>query len=327
MQFNYIDRIRDFLTPADKPSGGKTPSRWAMVLSVVVAFALWFTFSMREEYTVPVEVPLEVVGIPDGQALEALPPSQARVAFKGEGWQLLNLTYRPPMVHLRAGAENVDILAAVGNAGLPVGVQAQSSSPRSVSVQLESRVSKSVPIELVWKVGTPRPYNLLGMPTISPDSVVLTGARSLIARISSWPTEPLHEEGVIRSFQKEVALRDSLSGLIERSEGSTLVRVRVAEFTQAERELEVRVDSIPVSLEEIRLVPEVVQATFLVPTEGDTYERALESNDFFGEIRYEHIAQDTTAGRVPVVVNMPSQLDIRDVRLEPSQVEYFLVRR
>lgn len=113
MQFNTIDRIRDFLTPAGEPSRSKISNRWAMVVSVAVAFALWFTFSMREEYPVSVDVPLEVVGVPDGQALEASLPHHARVGFSGEGWQLLNLTYRPPTVRIPADGGEVDIPTAI----------------------------------------------------------------------------------------------------------------------------------------------------------------------------------------------------------------------
>lgn len=327
MQLNTIDRIREFFTPAGEPSRSTLSNRWAMVASVAVAFALWFTFSMREEYPVSVDVPLEIVGMPDDQALESSPPRSARVGFSGEGWQLLNLTRRPPTVHIRADEANVDIATAIRNAGLPPGVNVQSSFPRSFAIQLGERVRKKVPIELDWRVGTPRPYDLLSRPRISPDSVILSGARSRLERIDGWPTEPLHEEGVVQSFQKEVALSDTLSGLIRLSETHALADVRVGEFTQAERTLEVRVDSLPVSLEGIRLVPNVVQATFRVPTEGDTYGRTLESSEFFGVVRYDDIASDTTAGSVPVVARTPPDLDIRDIHLEPERVEYFLVRR
>lgn len=46
----------------------------AMALSLVIAAFLWFFFSMNDTYTIDVDVPIEIYGLPTNQALRERPP-------------------------------------------------------------------------------------------------------------------------------------------------------------------------------------------------------------------------------------------------------------
>lgn len=322
-----LDRLRRLLPPRAPALGDADLDArrdgLAMLASVVVAFVLWFTFSMRAVYSVAVSLPVEVAVLPAEQALRTAPPDRVTVQLLGEGWDLLALTRNPPTLRLRADGSTLDVLAAVGEAGLPSGISVQGARPRLLDLQLEERVERTVPIALRARLRVPAPFGLLGPPRLAPDSVRVSGARSLVESLVAWPTEPLVRDDVRRSFAETVALRDTLGKLVRRSVATTAVTVNVAEFTEAERMLPVRVENVPLGVAGVRLVPDRVRVTYRVPLEGPSFSRAESAPDFFAVVDYADIARDTT-GAVPITVRLPAGLDLRDVRATPPRVEYFI---
>jgi hypothetical protein len=87
-QMTALDRLRAGLAAfAGRQQPMPAPRRRALgiVLSLLVAFLLWFSFSLREQYTVVVEMPIEIGRLPEGRALAELPPEGARVTIQDVG--------------------------------------------------------------------------------------------------------------------------------------------------------------------------------------------------------------------------------------------------
>ena len=311
------------LKPTDDGDGGGRPL--AMLLSLVVALALWFTFSMRETYIVSVTVPIEVASVPRGQALRSSPPRVVTAQIQGEGWSLLALTRRVPSVRLAASSPQLDVVSALREGALPAGVAVVSAQPRLVELDLDTRTTRRVPIHLVTRLDFAPSHGLLRPPELSPDSVVVSGAQSILGTLQSWPTEPLVADNVRGSLAQWVALRDTLGGLVDIDRRQTLARVPIGEFTEGERTLRVIVRGRPAGAPEVRFEPAEVRATYRVPSD-DTYERAASAAAFVATVDYADVLRDTTAGAVPVTPRIPDGLDVRDVVLTPQRVGYFLLR-
>lgn len=310
------------------PGARSRPNLAAMALSLVVAVGLWFSFSMRETYTVAVPVSLRVAGVPEGQALSARPPATARATFRGEGWKLLLLSRSAPVVPLYADAASVDLERAVAASGLPPGVDVQSVRPRTARLAFDRQVSRRVPIRLVSDIRPVPSFGLLRPPRLLPDSVTVTGAAGLVAALAAWPTERLDAADVREPLTVTVALRDTLAGLVTVSARTTTVQIPIAEFTEGVRTLRVRVVNVPRGIAGVRTDPARVRATYRVPlTADDLYGQAQTAAGFVAVLDYRDIARDTTSGTVAVASRVPAGLDVRDVALAPSRVEYFLVRR
>lgn len=295
----------------------------AALVSLVVALVLWFTFSMRGTYVLSVRAPVEVAALPEGQALASLPPPSVTVQLQGEGWDLLGLTRRPPAIRLFADEPTVDVLAAVNDAGLPSGVSAQGVHPRTLTLDLDRRVVRELPIRLVRRIETEPTRDLLRPPRLDPDTVRVSGAASLLRSLADWPTETLSRTDVRESFTAVVALDDTLDALVTRSPRVATVTVEVSEFTTETASLPVEVFGLPDDVERVRLIPDRITASFRAPLSED-----LDALDgFVARVDYADIARDTTSGSVPVSVRIPRGLDVRDVSLSPSRLEYFIVRR
>ena len=325
------DRLRALL-PASAPNEPDEDAGrrgLAMLLSLVVALVMWFSFSMRETYSLTMRLPVEVVQTPAGQALSRPPPASATVTLQADGWTLLRLTRQPPEIRVAADGASVDLAAALQEFGLPAGVQVQSVQPQAVELALDTRTQRRLPIRLRQRIDTQAPYDLLRAPTLSPDSVTVTGAQSLLGSLEDWPTDPLVEDGVNAPFSRTVALADTFGGLLSPDRLTTRVRVDVGQFTEGVRSLEVEVDNLPANVAGVRFSPPRVQAVFRVPVEGEDYDRAENSASFRAVVDWfdiARVARDSAGGRVPVSARWPSRIDIRDVTLTPSRVEYFIQR-
>ena len=324
------DRLRALLPSSPTPDDDEPPSRrgLAMLLSVVVAVVLWFSFSMRDSYTVPMRVPVEVVTTPEGTALAARPPDSVSAVLEGEGWTLLGLRRSPPAIRVYAEGATVDLLAALRDPRtLPTGVTVQSVQPATIELALDTRTSRRLPIRLRRRVGLAPPHDLLRPPRLRPDSVRVTGAQSLLGGLSDWPTELFVAEDVDESLTRTVALGDTFGGLLTPAVRQTVVDLDVGEFTVGRRALPVEVVNLPPSVAGVRFEPAEVVAEYRVPLAGDAYGRAERSDAFRAVVDWGDIVRDSTSGTVPVAARWPGDLTLRDVTLEPGRVGYFVQRR
>lgn len=317
-------RLRDLLPELAlrrESSEHEVRRRWiAMGVSVAVAFVLWFTFSMRESYSLVVEVPVVVERLPEGRALGQPPPRRARVTVQGEGWELLKLRRSPPVLPIRMTSETVDVYAAATESHrFPPGVSVQSVLPSSITLSLEPRVTRTLPVRVRTELEAADLYDFLGPPTVEPDTVRVSGARSIVNGLRDWPTAVVRRDDVSGTFSTMVPLADTLSGLVATNVNQVRVTVPVALFTEASRELPVRTEGAPAGSDPIRLIPSRVTATYRIPV--DEFERSRETSDFYAFISYEAALEDTS-GTVQPVLHLPEELHIRDVRFEPRRLQY-----
>ena len=325
------DRLRALLPNAEPVDDADEPPgrRWlAMLLSLVVAVVMWFSFSMRETYPLTMRMPVVIAQTPAGSSLRSRPPETATVTLRGEGWTLLSLARRTPTITVDAEGRVVSLAAALSELGLPDGVEVQAVTPQAFDLDLDTETNRRLPIRLRQRIVTEGGFDLLRPPRLSPDSVTVTGAQSLLGTLDAWPTELLVAEDVEDSFTRIVALADTFGGLLRPSVEATRVQVDVGEFTEAERDLMVEVENVPAGVRGVRFDPPRVTAVFRVPTEGDTYDRAQNSPRVRAVVDFFDIARDTTRtdGQVPVSPRWPDDLDIRTVTLQPARVGYFIQR-
>lgn len=298
----------------------------AILVSILVAVVLWFSFSMRETYTTSVTIPLEIAELPDGLALAVPPPETATVVLQGPGEDLLSLLSSPPSIRIVAEDEIVEVAAAIASARLPARVRVLSAQPARIRLATEARVSRMLPVRLDGTIEATPPYDLVAPPRLRPDSVRVEGAASVLDGLDAWPTTPLSRSDVERSFSMLVPLSDTLRGLVDVSASASTISVAVAQFTVGERTLAVEVENLPPGIAGVRFDPATVEASYQVPAVGPTYSIADTSSGFRAVVDFGDIARDSTSGSVRVAARPPGDLDVRGVRLDPPRVGYFIVR-
>ena len=293
----------------------------ALAVSIVISVLFWFTLKMQETYTIAVDLPTQVVNMPEGESLTERPPGQVNVQVEGEGWQLLQIYYRRLPVSLDVGNEPITVQeAAQLSAGS--GIRVTGASPQTIDLDTGPRVTRTVPVALRAQIEPASTYEIVSGPRVVPDSVEISGADSLVARLVHWPTRRVSRTNVQDDLQLRVALMDTLQGLVTVGREAVDVRVDVELFTEAVKEVPVRVTDVPPGARDVRLEPARVDVIFRVPM--SQYEQAVSSEEFSASVAYSDILRDTT-GTVEPNVQTPSSVIVRGIRVEPDELEYFTV--
>jgi len=297
----------------------RTPRRQGLVITfcVLASAVLWFMFSMEETYTQFFEFPTSLQNVPPEQALTGLPPKSVRVQIEGQGVQLLRLYYKPPVIPLDATLSIIDLAVAVSE--VTSSVRMESVMPAQLALKLEPRIVRRIPIRSRIELSTETGYHIVGNHVLLPDSVSVSGATSIIENLEYWPTQSRVVENVISSTRVVIPMSDTLKGLVDLEIESTEYQVDVQPFTEASRQVDIRVDEAPVG-REITFVPASTSVTFQVPLQQ--YDRALAATDFYVSVFFEEIRTDTT-GTVYPRIHLPEGLVILESRISPDAFGYF----
>lgn len=316
-----LERLRQWFGRSGEAGGpDDQPRRRGLAVStcVLIAIVLWFTLSLREIYQDTIEIPAQVVNLPDDVALSEAPPQNVQVQVRGEGIELFRLHFDPPTLQIDGQQDEVNLedqtldLKSVVLEGI---------SPRVVALRKERKIDKKVPIRLRGGIETPGSHDLLHPPRLEPDSILVSGARSIINALEYWPTVPFRRDDLKDSLVVMVPLADTLQGLVSRGPIATQLTAVARPFTSDERTIQVEVTGgVPSSERVVTLVPPTVRVRYRVPL--SQYEAARRARDFFATVSYDQIRADTT-GRVRPELHPPEGLALTDIEMTPSRLSYY----
>lgn len=293
----------------------------AVTLSILISCVLWFSFTMTEEYTVLLSFPTVVDNLPPGAALRELPPRSVQVEVRGEGFQVFRLKYDPDVVHLNAAREEINVEQALPE--LPKNVVIQSVSPRIITLNIGEQVVRKVPVQLRADIEPAEAYDFVDSIRISPDSVEITGARTVVNAIEYWPTKYFEIDDVKDSLVTHIPLADTLEGLVTpRSEYVTLT-TQTAKFTADERILEVIPRGVASDKEEVRLEPATIKVSYRVRFPEDYFAlKRVSQARFYAEVPQDSLRSPEN-GMVRPRVIVPEEFDIRHLKITPSELRVY----
>ncbi|MFB6247089.1 MAG: CdaR family protein [Salinibacter sp.] len=263
--------------------------------------------------------PVEVMGVAEDQALTQRPPSSVTVQLTGSGMDLIRLAFNPPVIEVSAAQGTIDVQKALR---LPRASDAQvlSVQPSTVNLELEPRMKKRLPVRSHVDVRLASTYELIDEPTLRPDSVTVSGAQSVVSSLTGWPTDSLVLKNVQDTVRREVALKDTLSGLVTRSTDQVTMTIRTGRFAEETREVKVEVTGVPAGQDLVALQPSTIRIRYRVLF--DQLFASRRSSEFFATVSYSQIRSDTT-GSVRPRIHVPSDLVIRDPEPIPPRVKYY----
>ena len=319
---DFKDRFRGYFTRTTAPSSGDddNPPRRSLAIFVCVMISgiLWLTFTMQETHEMVIPLKVQIENMPADQMLADSLPQAIRVTVEAERVQLLRLIWDPPTVpvNVSAGRVQVDqVIPPLGN------VRVEGVSPSVIEPRLEARVQRRIPIRLRHRITTPSSHDFLVPPTITPDSVVVMGARSVIENLRYWPTEVFTYDNLEDTLQARVALSDTLANLVQRRPSEVELTAIAGEFVGAIREIDVHARGVPSSGEQLVVLdPPTIRVRYRVLF--SQYEQAQNAPDFYAEVTYDQIRTDQV-GRIRPELHTPENLEVRDAEMIPAMVEYY----
>lgn len=315
------NRVRSFFESSrDAGFGSSTPRHRGVAIAVclLTSCLLWFVFSLQKTYSLSLDLPTAIVNLPPDRALTELPPKRVRVRVRGEGVSLFQLYYNRPVVPIDAAREVVNLDTATPD--LPKNLTLEAVTPRSYAPRVDQRATRKVPIRLRTNVTVPPTHELVEPPRAVPDSVLVSGAASIVGELEYWPTFSFEHKDLTDSLAVRIPLVDTLTGIVEKEIGQIRLVAVSKEFTGATRELEVILEGAPSTDKLVTLEPTTITVKYRVLLSD--FRESLQAQDFFATVHYEDIRSDTT-GRVKPRLYLPDNLMIRDVQFFPSSLRYY----
>lgn len=292
------------------------------IFAYIIAIGLWLMVNLDRDFNLNLRLALVTGDIDSDMALVSTIPDYVNVSVTGEGWKLLNLYGNPPVIPVHMEDSNIDLTEQVRNIiGGYQNIFVTRVQPSILNVSLEQRISKTVPVEFRSDLTFARQFNAIGDPKIEPDSVTVTGAMSRIESVEIWPTVELRRENVRETLDLDVAL-ESPHAVIQLDHDMVRVTIEIAEFTEGELRIPVRVRGMPVGRNVI-FNPSSITVRYDVPI--DKYQESQDLNPFVAYVDYVDLLNDTTGQAFPEIVNVTEFPNLRIKSTQPRSVAYFIV--
>jgi len=208
------------------------------IAALLLAVFVWVIVAERRPVELVADIPVRYVNMPAKATLASKVPDVARVRIGGSGifmrWRLgdthvevnLSAAERGVVTHVLSPAEVI----TDSEQGLRV---LEVLEPKAIKVELDDLVSKEVAVRPILSGALAADKVLVGLPAAAPERVVLSGARQVMAALTSIPTVPIDAGHLAR--KGKVNARLDLSGLppVASEIGEVLVSARIEQRKEA----------------------------------------------------------------------------------------------
>lgn len=177
------------------------------ILSVFVAFGIWFVVMSSNSIEITKEISLEL-DVPSGLIVANDVPDRVSFRLSGSKFFLRTLansldTIKIDLTKAKAGPTYYKI--EKDSLHLPIGVKILSISPSTINPLLEPVDRRSVPVEVVKKNEVPNGYRLVRLQAM-PKNVRIRGPRNLMEKISVIRSQPVDLADIPASLKWDLPL-------------------------------------------------------------------------------------------------------------------------
>jgi hypothetical protein len=295
-----------------------------VIASVVIGALFWLSVNLHEQYQTTVDVPLTIEGVPNDMAIRTPVPEYLQLRLRGDGWRLATLLVgstphlRIPLNALAPENPIITIDDVLDRIPLASGVQLFDINPDTVTVLLERKERKIVPVIPDITLSCRDGYGQVGPTIVSPDSVTISGAISILEQLSAWHTAAVRFDDLKNPLEEDVSMAHSLEHPLECSPASVKIRVNIQPFAEKVfSNLPVEIRALPANRDVIFIPPKVE----IVARGGIRQLASIMPVDFQVSVDYADILKDSTGFIDPQVVS-PGGVQI--VARHPDRLQYIV---
>jgi YbbR domain-containing protein len=294
-----------------------------LLLSVFFAIILWIYLNLSYTYSIEVQVPLEV-NYSKSEAVADQLPSNLDVTVNGKGWDLLNivlfkkLQYKLDLSKFKSESKIVTNQSIPERINLPSNITITKIEPEELDINIDRYSEKYVRLKSNLVIKTKDNYKLVGSIKLSPDSVKIIGANSVLNKIKFVPTELKVIEDVNSNMSGLINVKDTLGNLIRIEPRSIKYSFSVELSADKNFEdIEIAVNNIPDNKEVLLIPPKaeislkggVEQLSKINPSEIKLY------------IDFKKLEDDTLGYFVPEI-QLPVEANV--VNITPQKFQYII---
>ena len=205
---------------------------WGLrLLALAIAIGLWFSASFQDREALSERLVEASVSYNRPRGFVILDPvGSVNVRLRGSSKRIRQLN--PYMVDVQVELAQTQPGTVAVNLGpenvlMPEGLEVVAIEPNTIRVELEREVTQRLPV-VPQIVGQAPAGAVVEEPEVFPNQVLVTGPQSLLARVQSLSTRPIHLEGHATAFEETVAVvpPDPLIQIVQPSKVSVRVPVR-----------------------------------------------------------------------------------------------------
>lgn len=298
--------------------------RKIITISLIVSFSvlLWVFVSFSGEFSITLNLPTQVIDIPENYSVSSMSANDVSISLKGQGWQLAQHTLgRDPKFFIPSpteiGDQEISIRNMIyANSWLSSTLQLAEILPEKLSITIEKTESKMVEVVPVISLGYKPGYGLVSPIKIEPDSVLITGPESIIRNLNMINTEGR----IISNLENESSMVLGLKPpkFTNVIIGECTVYFDIQKIVDKEfEELHITTQNIP-SRYELILSPNKLS---IILRGGISKLSKLKSEDIAVYVKFEQAINDTSGGIEPII-ELPEFTSLIDVK--PNRLEYII---
>ncbi len=298
-----------------------------IVASAIFGVLVWISVSMSEQYQIAIAVPISIDNVPEGRSIRTPVPQALQLKLRGDGWRLASLLLGAelkmhfPLPSLRSSKRAITITDVAERIADRPGIQLLNMVPDSVHVELDRTSHKKVAVVLDYTASFREGYGQVGPTTVNPESVIVTGAETLLRTIDSWSTMRGVFGDLKAPMETDIPLAPSPIYLVSLSSSSIHIRINVEPFAEKVFSgLPVEIRSVAPNREVILIPPKIE----VVARGGIKQLSNTSPSDFRLSVDYTMILADTTGIIDPDITSPPG---IQVVSRRPEHLQYVVRRR
>lgn len=300
------------------------------VLFLLLSFLISLLVKLSDTYTHTLRFELQPTQLESNEVLISKEAKTINVTISGKGFELLKYYIEARIIDVdfsqlnknkshyfwteRSQFENV-----INHFDSKISVK--SINPDTLLFQYDPQFIKKVPVQISVNSSFASGFDLVNSFQSIPDSITLTGPKSLLKTISSIQTKTLKLKALNSNIDREVAL-DVPNASKQISYSNQVVRIKgeVDKFTEGSIQVPVTVVNVPDSLI-LNFFPKEITVIFYTSLKAYS---TIDASDFSIECDFNAL---TTENKYlnPVLVKQPST--VKTAKLKSTALEYVITQK
>ncbi len=300
---------------------------------LLLSILFWFLTVLNKDYDTILSYPLRYTRIPGELVLINDVTDRLDLDVQSRGFTLLRLKMQSRLSPLALDVNSFSLQSVPGESPIVLylvtnliveklqqqltsEIRIKSVFPDTLMVQLSERYAKKLAIKLDLDLEFERQYMQVGKLKITPDSVIVSGPKSIIDTLTSIKTKSEKLTGLRKNITLELDLAsiDKLAYSLK----EVVINIPVEKFTEESIEIPIKVINMPDSLF-LRTFPANIEITYRV---GLSDYKKVNEHMFMAVLDYS--AKESSIGNKLAIklIKVPEYVQVTN--FSPKSVEYII---
>lgn len=293
---------------------------------LIFSMVLWLLLQFSKTYTEVLEVPITYEEYPKDKLIED-GGDKIRMEVEQNGFQLAWFNFFKPNVIVNLSELPADSVALYYNLlehraelgrRLSIDMTKAEFLDKQLKIPYNLKSVKKVPIDSRVKINYAPGYSSETPPTLTPDSVTISGPKAILDSITEVSTEAALKSNISKNLTTSIKLK-SLDPAVTLYDDNVQLRLEVQKFTEQKMSIPLTLVNAPQGAS-INLFPPTIEITFMVSVEK--YD-LVKTQDFEVICDYSEISDDQNFF-IPQLKASPDF--VKNVILSPKKIHYLIKR-